>query len=243
MFMLRYSASANCLFLALALHLVFLSFPWSLRAEDAEIEHYISCLSRKASAKDVNNKNEKSPEAANAYMAVNSILLNGERSIDSLVSHFDDAEHCCTLETLSGETDLTVGKMCYLISCRILCPHEATISVFTKEQLAKPWKNKDGFVEWWKKKKNDPIWALQLEVLNEQVEIVENLDAASYRTRFAGEKRLSKLAFEAEKQQILKELFEMRGYILSFEKPHIQTKIFDNTVEMQGLPWNSGFQK
>ena len=177
------------------------------------------------------------------YLAIQQLLAEGSEAFDLLIQHLGDARYSHSYESIQGDFNTNVGAVCHDILVRSVECYEFEIDLISwdQQEIFLKGTSRTKLAEWWKANRERPLWKLQLEAIDRQIEFQKNADRDRVRTIHPEAPRLPAEEFEELREKNLELLKRRRASIEAAEEPYRPKSLEHYFGTMTLLPWGKGW--
>jgi hypothetical protein len=171
------------------------------------------------------------------YLGIQDLLREGDPVMDALTSHLDDKRYSVSF---GGSDDravhASVGSVCGLIMfAYIWCyEDEGLLEVVTCDQHPVC---AEGLGPFWKKNRGVPLWKIQIEMIDHQIDYFKNLDLATARPPEQRGRKPPMKTLVAMRATNVATLESLRKSIAAAQEPYFPKSIERPGQQFIWLPW------
>jgi hypothetical protein len=176
------------------------------------------------------------------YLAIQQLLAEGSEAFDLLIQHLEDARYSHSYESIQGDFNRNVGAVCDDILVRSVECYEFEIDLISwdQQEIFLNGKSKAELAKWWKENRERPLWKLQLEAIDRQIEFQKTADRDRVRSIHPEAPRLPAEEFEKLREKNLELLKRRRASIEAAEEAYRPKSLEHYFGTMTLLPWGKG---
>jgi hypothetical protein len=173
------------------------------------------------------------------YLAAQQLLGEGELALDLLLAHPKDDRYSFTWHSPS-DRNYPVSIACELIADRIIQSYEGEMNRISRSQFVfnPPLHSKITLAQWWQENKKRGLVTIQLEALDQQIKVMEKLDAATASAWHPEAEQHPRDEFNRLRDENLRTLKSIRIFVAMSGKPHRAKSLDHEHGVFFGLPWS-----
>ncbi|WP_254513263.1 hypothetical protein [Anatilimnocola floriformis] len=173
------------------------------------------------------------------YLATQQLLAEGELALDLLLANPQDNRYSYTMHGVSDH-NYSVSVACDLIAYRIILCFEGEMNVISRSQYIDylPVTRDKTLAEWWQANKKRGLVTIQLEALDQQIKVMEKLDAATASAWHPEAEQYPRDIFNRLRDENVRTLKSIRAFVAANGKPYRPKSLDSEYAKFSGLPWS-----